>query len=64
MRHGTDMMTQTKAGRDYAKDYVIHAHFELGAQCKNQRARDGVWSRVRSDVTCKRCLVALAKAGR
>lgn len=50
--------------RNYVTDYVIHAHYDLGAQCRVQRKRDGVWSTKRADVTCKRCLAALAKAGR
>lgn len=57
------MNTTNPKHRNYATDYVIHA-YELGASCKNPRGRDRVASRVRSDVTCKRCLAALAKAGR
>jgi hypothetical protein len=52
------------SNRNYATDYVVHAHYELGAQCGRGRARDGVWSTVRSDVTCRRCLVSLAKRDR
>lgn len=57
-------MSNTEAARNYATDYVVHASYELGAQCKMQRARDGVWSSKRADVTCKRCLAALARAGK
>jgi hypothetical protein len=46
----------TKA-RNYATDYVVHA---LPAKC-NARARDAVKSSNPEDVTCKRCLKALAK---
>lgn len=50
--------------RNYATDYVVHADYTLGAQCGRGRAHDGVWSTVRSDVTCKRCLASLAKRDR
>jgi Zn ribbon nucleic-acid-binding protein len=57
-------MTQAKTpSRNYARDYVVHA-FGQGAQCANPRQRDRVASWKRSDVTCKRCLAALAKAGK
>jgi hypothetical protein len=52
-----------KPSRNYAKDYVVHAH-GLSASCSNPRRRDRVASEVRSDVTCKRCLAALAKRDR
>ena len=34
----------SNANRNYATDYVVHAHYNLGAQCTVQRKRDGVWS--------------------
>lgn len=57
------MNNANSSNRNYATDYVVHA-CQLGAQCRNRRARDRVSSRNLSDVTCKNCLKALARAGK
>jgi hypothetical protein len=60
---GLGMTQANKGRRNYARDYVVHAH-GLGAQCKKLRARDRVASELLSDVTCKHCLRALEKVAR
>lgn len=61
----TTTSDKDSGARNYARDYVIHAHApSLGVSCGRIRARDYICSSNRADVTCKRCLASLAKQDR